>query len=74
MLVCIDTCSHVKKLQLTHCINITSSGLGPLRNSIVLDHLDLTLVGRYGSIDDDDMDDARISQTESEGRKQNKSI
>lgn len=63
----------MKKLQLTHCINITGSGLGPLRNSIVLDHLDLTLVGRYGSIDDD-MDDARISQTESEGRKQNKSI
>lgn len=73
MLVCIDTSSHVKKLQLTHCINITGSGLGPLRNSIVLYHLDLTLVGRYGSIDDD-MDDARISQTESEGRKQNKSI
>jgi hypothetical protein len=66
----------VKKLQLTHCINITGSGLGPLRNSIVLYHLDLTLVGRYGRIDDDDdgMDDARISQTESEGRKQNKSI
>jgi hypothetical protein len=47
MLVYIDAKQKLKKLNLCGCINITGVGLEPLRNSAVLEVIDLSLVGQY---------------------------
>ena len=44
-LVC--TVDNLKTLKLAGCTNITGSGLEPLRESVVLEHIDLTLVSLY---------------------------
>ena len=44
-LVC--TVDNLKTLKLAGCTNITGSGLEPLRESLVLEHIDLTLVSLY---------------------------
>lgn len=46
-LVCVDAINRLKRLKLAGCVNITGSGLEPLRGSEVLEQIDLSLVGRY---------------------------
>ncbi len=45
VLLCIDAVNNVKRLKLTHCTNITGVGLRPLRGSVVIEQIDLSLVG-----------------------------
>ena len=47
VLVYIDSKHKLKRLNLCGCINITGVGLEPLRNSVVLDVIDLSLVGQH---------------------------
>eukprot|EP00984_Skeletonema_dohrnii_P012113 scaffold4870_cov75-Skeletonema_dohrnii-CCMP3373.AAC.5 len=49
VLVCIDAVNNLKKLSLTNCINITGVGLEPLRGSIIIERIDLCLVGYHES-------------------------
>eukprot|EP00984_Skeletonema_dohrnii_P008147 scaffold2987_cov77-Skeletonema_dohrnii-CCMP3373.AAC.5 len=49
VLVCIDAVNNLKKLSLTNCINITGVGLEPLRGSIIIEQIDLSLVGYHES-------------------------
>lgn len=44
ILVCIDARESLKVLKLTGCVNITGKGLEPLRGSVVLEQIDLSLV------------------------------
>mmetsp|Transcript_15247 Transcript_15247/g.32267 ORF Transcript_15247/g.32267 Transcript_15247/m.32267 type:complete len:392 (-) Transcript_15247:125-1300(-) len=46
VLTCIDAIRNLKSLKLGGCVNITGYGLEPLRSSIVLEQLDLSLAGR----------------------------
>lgn len=48
-LVFIEASTNVKRLKLTNCINITSSGLWPLRGSTIIEQIDLSIVrkGQY---------------------------
>jgi hypothetical protein len=45
----IDAVHNVKKLKLTNCTNLTGVGLGPLRGSIIIQQIDLSLVGKHQS-------------------------
>ena len=47
ILKCINAHDVLKKLKLCGCINITGIGLYPLRSSVVLEQIDLSLVGKY---------------------------
>ena len=47
ILVYINAKHKLKKLNLNGCINITGVGLEPLRDSVVLEVIDLSLVGQY---------------------------
>ncbi|KAL7502460.1 hypothetical protein ACHAXN_000602 [Cyclotella atomus] len=47
MLVCIDAVHKVKVLKLTYCYKVTGSGLEVLRNSRVLEQIDLSLVDTH---------------------------
>ena len=47
VLLAIDAVNNVKSLKLTKCIGITGAGLEPLRGSIVLERIDLSLVGDH---------------------------
>lgn len=49
ILLCINAKNTLKILKLTGCINIIGNGLEPLRGSIVLQQIDLSLVGRHES-------------------------
>mmetsp|Transcript_5748 Transcript_5748/g.12540 ORF Transcript_5748/g.12540 Transcript_5748/m.12540 type:complete len:317 (-) Transcript_5748:270-1220(-) len=44
ILTCIDAVNKLKRLKLTHCFRIGGCGLEPLRGSLVLEQLDLSLV------------------------------
>jgi len=44
ILACIDAKKNLKRLSLTHCFNIVGHGLEPLRGSVILKQLDLSLV------------------------------
>lgn len=44
--VCIDANNTVKRLKLAGCINIYGSGLEPLRDSIILEQIDLSILGQ----------------------------
>ena len=48
LLRCIDAPNNLKILKLAGCVNITGSGLDVIR-SAALEHVDLTLVGKYES-------------------------
>jgi len=52
MLVCINAQDVLKKLKLTGCINITGCGLSPLRGSVVLEQIDLSLLKQHENPDD----------------------
>jgi hypothetical protein len=43
ILLSIDAVNEVKRLKLTNCINITGIGLKPLRGSVIIEHIDLSL-------------------------------
>jgi len=45
----IDAVNNTRCIKLTGCVNIIGSGLSPLRGSIVLKQLDLSLVGQHES-------------------------
>ncbi|KAL7533880.1 hypothetical protein ACHAXR_007591 [Thalassiosira sp. AJA248-18] len=49
MLVCIDAVNSIKKLKLKGCVNVVGHGLEPLRGSIVLEQIDLSLVRSKGT-------------------------
>jgi len=45
LLLCTDAVHNLKTLKLTDCVGITGVGLQPLMGSVVLESIDLTLVG-----------------------------
>ena len=47
VLLCIDAVNSVKKLKLANCVNITGAGLEPLRGSLVIEQIDLSLTGEH---------------------------
>jgi len=47
VLLCIDAVNSVKRLKLTNCIHIAGAGLEPLRGSIIIEQIDLSLVGEH---------------------------
>jgi len=51
VLQCINAQNTLKKLKLTGCINITGRGLIPLRGSVVLEQIDLSLLKQYENPD-----------------------
>jgi len=49
VLICIDAVNRLKTLKLTNCIHITGAGLEPLRGSVIIEQIDLSLVGDHQS-------------------------
>ena len=49
ILLFIDAGAYLKKLKLAGCINITGAGLSPLRGSVVLQQIDLSLIAEHKS-------------------------
>eukprot|EP00984_Skeletonema_dohrnii_P020801 scaffold10223_cov96-Skeletonema_dohrnii-CCMP3373.AAC.9 len=49
VLLCIDAINNVKRLKLANLINITGAGLEPLRGSLIIEQIDLSLVGDHQS-------------------------
>lgn len=49
VLVCIDAVNKLKRLKLAGCVNIIGHGLGPLRNSIALEQIDLSIAKQHES-------------------------
>lgn len=47
VLGCINANAKLKRLKLSGCVNITGSGLTPLRRSTTIEQLDLSLVGEH---------------------------
>ena len=47
VLLCIDAQNKTKSLKFTNCNGITGSGLEPIRESVVLERIDLSLVGDH---------------------------
>ena len=47
VLLCIDAVNKVKRLKLTSCVNITGAGLEPLRGSLIIEQIDLSLFGEH---------------------------
>ena len=45
----VNAVNRVKRLRLTGCVNITGAGLEPLRDSLVIEHIDLGFVGESES-------------------------
>jgi hypothetical protein len=45
VLSCIDAVNRVKILKLTNCVSVTGAGLNPLRGSLLIEQIDLSLVG-----------------------------
>jgi hypothetical protein len=45
VLLCIDAVNKVKRVKFTNCVNITGAGLAPLRGSLIIEQIDLSLVG-----------------------------
>ena len=53
LLFCIDAVHKVKRLNLTHCFQFTGKGLHHIRDSVVLEQIDLSLAGQNESLDED---------------------
>lgn len=47
VLKCISAQDVLKKIMLAGCINVEGHGLGPLRNSAVLELIDISIIGKY---------------------------
>ncbi|KAK1740898.1 hypothetical protein QTG54_008150 [Skeletonema marinoi] len=50
VLLCIDAVNKVKRLKLTNCVNIIGVGLEPLRGSLIIEQIDLSLVGSTSGV------------------------
>ena len=46
MLVCIDAVNNLEEIRLPHCLNVRGDGLEPLRGSVVLKLVDLSIVSK----------------------------
>jgi hypothetical protein len=55
-LLSIDAVNNVKKIKLTNCMNVTGAGLEPLRGSLMIEQIDLSLVGKNNEEDLDLLD------------------
>ena len=53
LLFCIDAVHKVRRLKLTHCFQITGKGLHHIRDSVVLEQIDLSLASQNESLDED---------------------
>ena len=51
VLQCLDAVNNVKRLKLTNCAAITGAGLAPLRGSLIIEQIDLSLFGEHTSPD-----------------------
>ncbi len=51
VLHCIDAVNKLKRLKLSNCINISGAGLEPLRGSIIIEQIDLSLVKEHQNSD-----------------------
>ena len=51
ILLCINAKETLQKLKLAECINVTGRGLNPLRGSIALKQIDISLLGKYEKAD-----------------------
>eukprot|EP00986_Skeletonema_menzelii_P008188 scaffold3381_cov144-Skeletonema_menzelii.AAC.3 len=51
VLQCIDAVNNLKRLKLTNCTKITGTCLEPLRGSLIIEQIDLSLVGEHQSPD-----------------------
>ena len=60
ILACTNAAHTLHTLKLTNCLNITGRGLGLLRGSTALCHVDLSLVGRFENAD---IDGGTLSET-----------
>jgi hypothetical protein len=49
ILLRIDAINNLKTLKLTNCINISGIGLEPLRRSLIIEQIDLSLTGEHQS-------------------------
>ncbi|KAK1740864.1 ankyrin repeat domain-containing protein, partial [Skeletonema marinoi] len=49
VLMCIDAVNKVKRLKLTNCTKINGAGLEPLRGSLIIEQIDLSLVSEHQS-------------------------
>ena len=49
ILLCIGASTKLRRLKLAGCVNITGAGLDPLRGSVVLEQIDLSLVAEHKS-------------------------
>ena len=47
VLKCINAQDVLRRLKLCGCVNITGRGLNPLRNSIILEQIDISLIRKY---------------------------
>ena len=47
VLLCIDAVNNVKRLKLADCLKITGAGLEPLRGSLIIQQIDLSLDGEH---------------------------
>ena len=47
VLFCFDAVNKMKKIRLTHCIDINGTGLWPLRGSTVVEQIDLSVVTKH---------------------------
>ena len=45
VMMCVDAVNNVKRLKLTNCTNITGTCFEPLRGSLIIEQIDLSLVG-----------------------------
>ena len=61
VLTCINAHDVLKRLKLCGCINFTGIGLNPLRGSMVLEQIDISLAPKYGR--QEISQEAKISQT-----------
>ena len=52
----------LKRLKLCGCINITGLGLNPLRGSVVLEQIDISLVGKHEESTNDHKPEPKLSQ------------
>ena len=51
VLQCIDAVNNLKRLKLANCTNITGTCLEPLRGSLIIEQIDLSLVGEHQNPD-----------------------
>ena len=51
VLLCVGAVNNVKRLKLTNCVAITGTCLEPLRGSLIIEQIDLSLIGEHQNPD-----------------------